>query len=219
VTEQQWRQSSNPEPMLEFLRGKDFDRKLRLFACACCRRIWDLLTEPGRTLIEVVERWADGEATQEECWAAANRCYQASRGAAPHSAEKVAASAATAAAGGGAWAAAWNVVSEVRRAMGTTDPARQRAEGAIQAALLREIIPAPMWTLPALDPGILAWQDSLVRRLASGIYEGRDFTILPILADALEESGCDDFAILTHCRGPGPHTLGCWPLDCILGKG
>jgi hypothetical protein len=54
--------------------------------------------------------------------------------------------------------------------------------------------------------------------LAHSIYEARAFDRLPILADALEEAGCTDAEILTHCRGPGPHVRGCWVVDLILGK-
>jgi hypothetical protein len=57
-----------------------------------------------------------------------------------------------------------------------------------------------------------------VTALAQGIYDERTFTDLPILADAMEEAGCDDADILNHCRGPGLHVLGCWVLDVILGK-
>lgn len=41
---------------------------------------------------------------------------------------------------------------------------------------------------------------------------------MPILVDALEEAGCDNADILTHCRSGGPHIRGCWVLDLILGK-
>jgi hypothetical protein len=54
--------------------------------------------------------------------------------------------------------------------------------------------------------------------LAQGIYDERAFERLPILADALEDAGCTDAAILVHCRGPGPHVRGCWVVDLILGK-
>ena len=53
---------------------------------------------------------------------------------------------------------------------------------------------------------------------AQAIYEGRAFQDLPILASALEDSGCTNADILSHCRGPGPHTRGCWVVDAILGK-
>jgi hypothetical protein len=57
-----------------------------------------------------------------------------------------------------------------------------------------------------------------VERIADTIYRDRSFTDLPILADALEDAGCDNADILSHLRGPGPHVRGCWALDLILGK-
>jgi hypothetical protein len=58
----------------------------------------------------------------------------------------------------------------------------------------------------------------MVFHLAHGIYDQRAFDDLPILADALEEAGCQDADILGHCRQPGPHVLGCWAVDLLLGK-
>jgi hypothetical protein len=63
-----------------------------------------------------------------------------------------------------------------------------------------------------------AWLTSAVPVLAEGAYDERAFDRLPILADALEDAGCTDAAILDHLRGPGPHVRGCWALDLILGK-
>ena len=54
--------------------------------------------------------------------------------------------------------------------------------------------------------------------IARHIYDDRAFHDLPILADALEDAGCADAAILDHCRGPGPHVRGCWAVDLLLGK-
>ncbi len=62
------------------------------------------------------------------------------------------------------------------------------------------------------------WQSETVVALATGIYAERAFDRMPILADALEEAGCDHAVILTHCRGNGPHVRGCWVVDLILGK-
>jgi hypothetical protein len=42
---------------------------------------------------------------------------------------------------------------------------------------------------------------------------------LPILADALQDAGCDSAEVLAHCRGPGPHVRGYWVVDLLLGKG
>jgi hypothetical protein len=50
------------------------------------------------------------------------------------------------------------------------------------------------------------------------MYESRDFGAMPILADALQDAGCEDAAILGHCRGAGPHVRGCWVVDLVLGK-
>jgi hypothetical protein len=64
-----------------------------------------------------------------------------------------------------------------------------------------------------------AWQSETAVALAAGIYADRAFDRLPILADTLEEAGCDDADVLNHCRGPGPHARGCWVVDGVLGKG
>jgi hypothetical protein len=64
----------------------------------------------------------------------------------------------------------------------------------------------------------LAWNDSTVPRIAQTIYDDRAFDRLPILADALEDAGCDNADILNHCREPGEHVRGCWVVDLLLGK-
>jgi hypothetical protein len=82
---------------------------------------------------------------------------------------------------------------------------------------LREVFGNPFAPV-VLDLAWLAWQNGTIPRLARGTYDERAFDRLPILADALEEAGCDDADILGHLRGPGPHARGCWPLDLLLGK-
>jgi len=62
-----------------------------------------------------------------------------------------------------------------------------------------------------------SWQSETVRLLADGIHSNQAYDRLPILADALEEAGCDNAELLNHCRGPGPHVLGCWALDLVRG--
>ncbi len=93
--------------------------------------------------------------------------------------------------------------------------------------LLRDVFGNPFAPIPVIDP---AWLTSTVTALAKGIYEERAFDRMPILADALQDAGCTDEAILTHCRGSGPlggmgaippcnpHIRGCWVIDLLLGK-
>ena len=60
MTESEWLDGPDPTPMLEFLRDKAKGRKLRLYACACCRRIWHRLTdERSRMAVEASEQYAD----------------------------------------------------------------------------------------------------------------------------------------------------------------
>jgi hypothetical protein len=63
-----------------------------------------------------------------------------------------------------------------------------------------------------------SWRTDTVVSLAAQMYESRDFGAMPILADALQDAGCDSDDILNHCRGDGPHVRGCWVVDLVLGK-
>jgi hypothetical protein len=63
------------------------------------------------------------------------------------------------------------------------------------------------------------WRTGTVVSLARGMYDSRDFSPMPILADALQDAGCEHADILAHCRGDGPHVRGCWVVDLVLGKG
>src|SRR5262249_59253001 len=82
-------------------------------------------------------------------------------------------------------------------------------------ALLRDIVFDPSATRPLIAPD---WLSSDVITLGRAVYDTGDFSIGPVLADALEDAGCTEVAILEHLRGPGPHVRGCWAVDLILGK-
>ncbi|MBL8799438.1 MAG: hypothetical protein JNM56_36490 [Planctomycetia bacterium] len=88
------------------------------------------------------------------------------------------------------------------------------AEGRNQCSLLRCIFGNPFRPVAIAS----SWHTSTVGQLAQAIYDERAFDRLPILGDALEDAGCDNGDILSHCREPGAHARGCWPLDLILGK-
>jgi hypothetical protein len=87
-------------------------------------------------------------------------------------------------------------------------------QSVIYATLLREQLGNPFRPY-TFDPH---WRTETVIALATGIEGERTFDRMPILADALEEAGCDERPMLDHLRGPGPHAVGCWVLDLILDR-
>jgi hypothetical protein len=108
VTETEWLASSDPQPMLALLRNSATERKLRLFAVACCHRVGGSLPDACRHPVAVAERHADGAATDRDLLNAYKASYSAWRPGASFAAH----------AGAGAARAV---------CMGSTDPAR-RAE-------------------------------------------------------------------------------------------
>src|SRR5436305_513088 len=93
------------------------------------------------------------------------------------------------------------------------------AAGALcrQCDLVREVLRPRARRV--VRPEWLAWKKGVVLAMARDIDEGSHFEELPILADALEDAGCDDDELLTHLRQETPHSRGCWALDQVLGKG
>ncbi|MCU0705490.1 MAG: hypothetical protein MUF18_16070 [Fimbriiglobus sp.] len=87
-------------------------------------------------------------------------------------------------------------------------------ERLLQCDLLRCIFGNPFRPV-SFDP---AWITETAVALAAGIYADRALDRLPILADALEDAGCDHPDVLSHCRGPGAHARGCWVVDGVLGR-
>ena len=80
--------------------------------------------------------------------------------------------------------------------------------------LLRDIFGNPFWPVSFNRE----WHTSTAVAIAKGMYESRDFSPMPILADALQDAGCENEDILNHCRSDGPHVKGCWVVDLVLGK-
>jgi hypothetical protein len=192
--------------MLEFIKDRTSRRKLQLFAVACCRRVLDRITENAlRLVVELAERSADGEAAEAELKDAERAAWTIRNGPADSAAGVSVLESPFAAAQAAAHYAAWAVPSSPR--------ATERAH---QAALLRCLIGSHHASV-MIDPSWLAWSDGLVVKLAHTIYNKRAFDLLPILADALEDSGCTEEAVLSHCREPGPHARGCHLVDLLLG--
>jgi hypothetical protein len=85
---------------------------------------------------------------------------------------------------------------------------------AVKVGLIREVF-GPSLAPITVDPD---WRTDTAVTLAAQMYESRDFSPMPILADALQDAGCDNEDILSHCRSDGPHVRGCWVVDLVLGK-
>ena len=217
MTEAKWLACTETAPLLEFLGREASQRKLLLFACACCRGVWSLLLDPrSREALETMESLADGEANLKEARAAYRLSLRAWRWAsslgwpflqAAHAVRSLTA------------INSLNPPENVARyARGIADGESMEAALRIaQVALLHDIFGNPY--RPVRIPAAwLQWYEGTIPKLAKTIYDERAFDRLPILADALEEAGCTDADILNHCRQPGEHVRGCWVIDLLLGK-
>lgn len=283
MTDGEWDNCTDPLAMLEFLRGnptgedsvtwwnnrwqidepsKGHDRKFRLFACSCCRRIWDRIPEKcNQDAVVAVEDFLDGHIpgpVLRDALAASSTVEWKEDGSGRRTEP-------------GYWVvkylgrgfykmtAAASALLISSQTVFLTDPAYAREateafdscfytnggvffrpfqwplpvpatvgdERATQANLLRCIFANPLRRPEAaIEPAWLAWNDSLVPRLAQAAYDDRQLPAgeltgdrLLVLADALEEAGCTDAELLAHLRSPGPHVRGRRPVDLVLGRG
>lgn len=213
MTETQWLNAAEPEPMVEFLRGRVSARKLRLFARACCRtrRVLADLGEWLQGIVEKAERYADGRVPEEELFALYG----------PQAGKEVAnpdafAAALAAAALGSYVASGHDRCDGFRGTAAELDyyNARVGDERRRQCRRCRCIFGNPFRPVRR-DP---RWLSANVTAIALGIYESRAFDRMPVLADALEEAGCEESQIRSHCRERTDHTLGCWVVDLILDR-
>jgi hypothetical protein len=226
-TEQQWLDAVDPAPMLAFLierhkanRTNAGKRRLRLFACACMRRRWELIKEPLiREVVALCERYADGQATEKELTAAEGRVEKWWRqhmtlpidsclGAAAYYSCRPGMTGmwpqyvayqmgfARGAAAAGPMVPGWNHELFVQV---------QRGEAREQTNVLRDIFGNPFRPLRRCK------FSADLRSLAQGCYEG-DVSLYPILADALADAG--EEAAAAHCRQDG-HARGCHVVDWV----
>lgn len=111
-----------------------------------------------------------------------------------------------------------NAIEQAQEHAGAVEERGIRDEKKHQCALLRDLIGDPFAEKPAVKPSWLRSKRSAVKKLAQTIYQQRSFNQLFALANALEEAGCAEPALLNYCRHPGEHARGCWVLDLLLGK-
>jgi hypothetical protein len=228
MTEAEWVTAADPAPMLELLKGKLSNRKHSLFACACIRRIWDSLDERTQKMAEYSEELADSmlrlglaSASMEERGQILPR-FEAIRslGGTESYGERMPRLSA---------ALTSHVLAQILQTLRdgiSSTPCVQFAvtegrdqpdapEKAAQAALLRCVKGNPYRPV-AFSP---EWRTDTAIALARQMYESRDFSPIPILADALQDAGCDSDDILEHCRDTAlAHVRGCWVVDLVLGK-
>jgi hypothetical protein len=219
-------------------------RQLRLFAVACARMVWDILPTDARSAVLISERFAEGRASESDLRAAGVRLPEVPITFAQHATSAAAWASLTnrdrpeAIARRIAIDALWNPIEAARsaakavagRAAGPAPPPGRTpairdwhttwnstflAARATQAAFVRDIFPPPAYT-PRLARD---WLTSTVVALARGMDAIGDFSATPILADALQDAGCDDETVLQCCRVAGNvHIRGNWVVDLVLGR-
>lgn len=214
MTESQWLVSTDAIELFDFVHDQATERKLRLFGCACLQFIWSQIGEELPMTLGVVAAFADGTTTK----AALKRARAAVRQE-RHDLE------ASDAGMRPMWGACWlaevaasenayaSVLAELKR-LSSDILFLEADDWTAICGLLRDIFGNPFHTHTCDS----TWLTSTVTLLATAIYAEKAFERLPILADALEDAGCDSTEILTHLRGDGTHVAGCWALDLVLGK-
>jgi hypothetical protein len=227
MTEHEWLTAERPWEMLSFARESAGARKLRLFACGCGRAVLNEFA-PGvaeRTLV-AAELFADGELKTETLErvrhtldASVNSALRDARRTMSGYLSHLLDACRAASYVGDPVVVAQNAALSAARAAADVqpgdndEPRDMGAEFAAQCELLRCIVGNPFAPV-AFDP---AWRTSDAVALAQSMYESRDFSAMPILADALQEAGCENEQVLTHCREPRDHARGCWVCDAVLG--
>jgi hypothetical protein len=192
VLEAEWRAATDAEDLLKVLHGRLSDRKFRLFACACCRRLPHVLADPRNVrAIEAAERYADGLVPK--------RDLKKARKAADLP-----------------WLDSFEPYDEAVLAVRATLRATLPAGRGHLVGLLHDLSGNPFRPVP-VKPSWLRHHGGTVAHLARVLYDEGRFEDLPVLADALEDAGCTSAAVLDHCRQPGRHARGCWLVDALLG--
>jgi hypothetical protein len=230
MTEAAWLLIRHPAVLLDAVRAnhtKLSTRKLRLYLCACSRCIPDFTSaERLPEAVEIIEAFADGLVNLDQLnvgrssfvpsghrdlrgrfWRL-TRCVLSGNNQVWDAAKQVA-----------------NLVAVIRvlAMLGPKTPeiATQweslvLAERSHLCPLVRDIFGNPFHPAVSAAP---TWLTSTVVGLARHIHDSRDFSAMPILADALQDAGCDNDDILNHCRDSNAtHVRGCWVVDCLLGK-
>jgi hypothetical protein len=202
------------QTMVEFVKSQS-DRKLRLFAVAACRTVWGSLTDNrSRVALQSLEEYADDfskEKLRRDAYNTSNDARLAAQYEPPWRAS------ATATAVHRASDPAWYpyLYGDLVYALGEEYGMERASAVRLLCGMLRDVFGNPFRPV-TLSPD---WRTETVVALARQMYEAREFSAMPILADALQDAGCDNDDILAHCRdASATHARGCWVVDLVLGK-
>jgi hypothetical protein len=227
--------------MIRFLEGKATNRKWRLVALVCVERVVEdrrvQVEHPGRkhewmSVIQLVDKFVEGQTDEadlvrmhESCWTEVTSSLTLPS---TFPGSYMASQTTLAAAELSRWAVPdFELGAQTSRfyRVKTEAPRERRkaAERRAQCDLFRCVFGhlfSQESAIPEfeIESRVLLWNDRCVVRIAQAIYEERAFDRLPILADALEDAGCDNADLLSHCRSGGEHVRGCWAVDLLLGK-
>lgn len=215
MNEEEWLACHEPLMMIRHVRGNISPRKLRLFACACFRRVWDFLPEDDRRLVEITERLADEDGMLEETRTAVEVSPKWTDCLTHLNVDRVARASADR-----TREVAWFSVYIAEgvspfKIQKFDDEANRRSEveRSAQVELFRDLVGNPFRPLVVES----TWLTSEVIALAREIYDERAFDRLPQLVTALEQQGCLLEDLIGHCREGGEHARGCWVVDGLLG--
>jgi hypothetical protein len=229
MTEQEWLHSADLRKMLQFLGESANQRRLRLFALACCRQVESFLTHKrSRLALEMLEQILEGGLGPEHLPQAGELAQSAyfqtrTNDSAGRAVMMACYTNALSAACDAAAAASKTLEQFAREATRQQGMQPTRVPGSLSPGAiirrthcgwLRDVFGPP--NRPT--PDVSAWLGGPVLTMARTIYQEQSFGDLPILADALEEAGCDHAGILAHFRHAADHVRGCWALDLVLGR-
>jgi hypothetical protein len=211
MTEEEWLAATSPVALLHHLNADGYSRKVLLYAAAVCQRQPELLTPVLRDWLEVIEAASYGRATKADLERILSdtefeACHLAHNGPDGTHAHYDAIADAV--------CQTWTL-SAFEFAHEEPIPAEELAPVRnAHAHFVRDIFGNPFRPV-AFDP---AWRTDTAVSLARGMYDSRDFGAMPILADALQDAGCEDEQVLSHCRDTQQkHVRGCWVCDAVLG--
>ena len=192
MTEAEWLAATDALAMLEFMRGKVSERKLRLFAVGCCRRVWPSLGKHGRRAVDVAERYTDGQADERELKDAeyASRFRPYAGDAAAHAACMSRQDLSTS-----------QVALDAYLVL--SSQAARAVESITRVSILRCIFGNPFRRARSLEVAWLERNDGTVGKLAGTLYDNRSFDRLHLLADARRTPAAPTPSCWATCAGRG----------------